>query len=111
MTITVAAKNSTQLVLTYSSVTPSACRVEVSESVSYSPLVHDVNSTLFTNAHLDSRSGSLGSGSKKRTFIAGTRPLARAVDGNVHSRAVQHHTKHHGRLTRVAVDTSDSSSY
>lgn len=62
----------TQAALAYTAPSGAACTVEVSESNTYSPLVHDVDTTMFTGSNLDSRPGSLNAGTA-RVFVVGTR--------------------------------------
>ncbi len=99
MTVTVPTKTSTQLVIKYPAPSASACTVEVSESATYAPLAHDVNSALFAGANLDTRTGSLGVGSSSRVFVAGTRIVAVALNSNNYSRALQANTLHYIRVT------------
>jgi len=77
--VSVVGVTSTQAVLTYTAPGAGACTVEVSESNTYSPLVNDVNSTLFTGA------GSDGGGAVGRTFVVGKRRTDLALDSNYYS--------------------------
>ena len=43
----------TQAVITYTAPDTNPCKVQVSENSSFSPLAHDVNPSIFTNADLD----------------------------------------------------------
>jgi hypothetical protein len=61
----------TQVVLSYSASTTSQCTVEVSTNSSYSPMVHAVDPTIFTNANLD---GQTNAGA--RQFVVGQRWIA-----------------------------------
>ena len=58
----------------------SACVVEASESNTYSPLVNDVNTTLFTGSDSDAtRTDWLGQGTTSRTMVVGTVPIDNRV--------------------------------
>jgi hypothetical protein len=87
----------TQAVLTYSSPTTSPCSILVSESASYSPLVNDVNPTLFSDSDKDNRPGSSSSGSEK-VFVIGKRSADLALDGIRYSRALQAYTTHYYKI-------------
>jgi hypothetical protein len=97
-TVTIPATSPTQAVLTYTAPSNSPCTVEVSESNSYSPLVHDVDSGLFPGANQDTRAGALA-GTSLRVFVAGTRDIETASDTNKYSRALQQNTLHYYRVT------------
>jgi len=88
----------TQAVLAYLAPNLSACSIEVSESASYSPLVHDVNPALFSGANLDSRIGSSIRG-RERIVVIGKRTVERASSGAAYSRALQAATLHYYRIT------------
>ncbi len=88
----------TQAILTYTAPDANACSVEVSESATISPLVHDVDPTLFAGSNLDSRAGSLSSG-RARVFVVGKRRAEKALNGHWYSRALQTVTKHYYRIT------------
>jgi hypothetical protein len=75
--VTIPATSPTQA-LTYTSPVNSACTVEISESSTYSPLVHDVDGSLFAGAGLDSRADSIDSAGNLRIFVAGTRAIQTA---------------------------------
>ena len=92
MQLTLAA-TSKQMMVSYTAPDTNVCTVEVSESPSYSPLVDDVNSSLFSGSNLDSRSGSLGMGATDRTFLVGTAPDMKGMISNLASDA-----KRYGRL-------------
>src|SRR5580693_377035 len=97
--VTVAATSPTQAVLTYTAPGNSACTVEISESINYSPLVHDVDGSLFAGAGLDNRAGAINSAGNLRIFVAGTRAIQKASDSNNYSRALQQGTQHYFRVT------------
>ena len=67
-------------------------------------LVDDLNSTLFTGADLDSRTGNLANGTW-RAFVVGKRTAERAADGNRYTRALQAFSRHVYTLTCGATVT------
>ncbi len=88
----------TQAILTYSSPTTNPCTVQVSQSSSYSPLVNDVNPSLFSGSNSDNRTGNI-SGSTQRVFVIGKRSADTALDGNRYSRALETYTTHYYKIT------------
>jgi hypothetical protein len=94
--VTVISTSNTQAVLGYAH--SGSCTFEVSQSPSYSPLVYDVDSSLFTGANSDSRSGSITSGTS-HIIVVGTRTTALALDSSKYSRALQAFTPHYIRVT------------
>lgn len=88
----------TQLSISYTAPNSSACTVEASESPTYSPLVHDVDTTLFAGSNQDNRDGAINVGTR-RVFVLGQRLSATALDSNVYSRALQAYTRHYVRTT------------
>jgi hypothetical protein len=89
---------STQAILRYTAPSNAACKVEVSESASFTPLVHDVDTALFTGADQDSRAESLSNGAE-RVFVIGKRRAEQAANGHWYSRALQALTAHYYRVT------------
>ena len=96
--LTVDGTTSTQAVLRYTAPTSAACTVQVSQSSSLQPLVHDVDPSLFPGENLDSRTGSLTSG-LQRIFVVGKRRADRGSDSHWYSRALQAYTLHYFLVT------------
>jgi hypothetical protein len=88
----------TQAILTYTAPDAGVCSVTVSESPTYSPLVHDVDPTLFAGSNLDSRPESMSSG-RSRVFVLGKRRAEKALNGHWYSRALQTVTTHYYKIT------------
>src|SRR5690242_15405440 len=94
LTVTVSATSPTQAILSYVAPDSQACTVEVSESATYTPLVHDVDPAIFAGGNLDSRTpGALSSGTS-RVFLVGARIIGRSSfpaggDFPLYSRALQ----------------------
>ncbi len=90
-----------EVILRYVAPTPAACTIEVSESATFTPLVNDINTALFTGSNSDFRNGAQG---RDRTFIigsAGTGINYAPIDltGKRSSRALQTNTDHFYRIT------------
>lgn len=101
--VRVQAVTNTQAVIAYTAgQSDSVCTMEVSESPTYSPLVHDVNGTLFPGENLDSRSTTINGG-RDRVFVVGKRDIDTGTDTKFYSRALQAYTIHYYRLTCDAV--------
>src|SRR5262249_51246628 len=96
--LTVVSISNTQAMLSYTAPDANPCSIEVSENSSYSPLVNDVNSTLFPGDNLDSRDGDIASGTS-RIVMLGRRLVRTAADGNRYSLALQTNTPHYARVT------------
>jgi hypothetical protein len=94
----VAGTTSTQAVIAYTAPDHNPCTVEVSESATYTPLVHDVDTVLFDGANSDSRAGSI-SNARARIFVAGKRRAEIGNDNWRYSRALQAYTAHYFRIT------------
>lgn len=93
--------SSTQTLLSYTAPDSSPCTIEVSESATYSPLVHDVDTSLFTASpavNSDDRAGNITSGTS-RQFIIGKRMAEKGSNGKWYSRALQANTVHYYRYT------------
>jgi len=108
--VSVLGVTNTQAVLQYTAPDASACTVAVSTSPTYSPLVHDVDSSIFAGSNLDNRPGSMSSG-VPRTFVAGTRDAEQGLNGHWYSRALQALTPHYyqiacGALTATGTFTT-----
>lgn len=88
----------TQAVIAYSAPSSAACTLEVSESASYTPLVHDVNAALFASSNADSRAGNVSIG-RSRTFVVGQRKSDKAASSRWYSRALKADTVHYCRVT------------
>ncbi len=100
VTVTVRGTTATQAILSYNLSAPSgsACLVEISESPSYAPLIHDVDGSLFSGSNRDSRSGSVLNGGS-HVFVAGTRGAAQlGLDVRRYSRALAANTIHYFRI-------------
>jgi len=90
----------TQAVIHYEAANPTPCQVQVSPNRSMSPLVPDVDPSLFAGANLDSRPGSISSPSgADRYFVVGKRRADVASDGNRYSRALQAFTEYYYLVT------------
>ena len=94
----VSGATATQAVVTYSAPTEKGCGVALSESATFTPVVNDVNGTLFTWADTDigAVTGSLTAGT--RVLVLGKR--AAQFSGNTsYSRALRADTTHYLRIT------------
>jgi hypothetical protein len=94
--VRIAGVSNTQAILTYGPPDRQPCTVEVSESKTFQPLVHDVDPKLFEGGS-DERSGSLN-GPSQRVFVAGKRKAQKASDGHWYSRALQANQDHYYRV-------------
>lgn len=111
--IAVVGFTATQAILAYEApVAPEVCKIEVSESVTYRPLVHDVDPVLFPGSDLDPLVGQMPGGTGRMVTV-GKRLTATGADGINYSRALQAGTKHYVRIScgavmRVATFTTQS---
>lgn len=95
-----------QAVISYTAPGARACTVEVSESPTYAPLVHDVNPALFPGSNSDQREGALSLG-RDRIFVVGRTGMGYfgsinpflATNKRRYSRALQVATLHYFRIT------------
>ena len=100
--VRVSGTTATQAVVTYTAPNTSACSLAVSETVDaqgnpQTPLIHDVDTTLFPGAGQDSRTGNIGSG-PLRIFVIGKRAAAMGADGRYYSRALATNTTYYGKI-------------
>ena len=98
--------SATQAILRYTSLLKRPCTVEVSESNTFRPLVHDVDPALFEGGS-DARSGRLN-WLGEHVFVVGQRKAQRARDGRWYSRALQANTVHYFRVDCVVASATGS---
>lgn len=91
----------TQIVIDYTAPTTAACSVEASKSSLYTPLAHDVNTSMYATSDQDSRAGSQSLGRWRRFVLGKQGPAAieAASDGIYYSRALQVDTDYYIRVT------------
>ena len=75
--------SNTQAVISYVAPNSNACTLKVTGSPSYSPLLEDVDESLYTGSSLDSRTDNYSAG-VYRVFVAGKRKADLASDGEHH---------------------------
>ncbi len=90
--------SNTQALITFAAPNDNPCTIRVSESPTMSPLVHAVDSALFSSADTVAAGAGL--------FVAGKRVTRHALDGNDYSLALQANTLHYwDRTCGSSVDT------
>jgi len=77
-----------QAQLTFTAPANTTCTVAASESPTLSPLLADVDPSLYSGSNQDNRTGSVNNGTS-RIFILGKRAAERALDGYFHSRSLK----------------------
>jgi hypothetical protein len=97
----------TQAILVYTAPTNQPCLLRVSESASFTPVVHDLDPALFHDANLDTRPGNANQGTR-RVFVIGKRTAEVALNGNRMSRALQVSTPHFFRISCGGVEATGS---
>jgi hypothetical protein len=88
-----------QLVISYNAPAGVACKIEVSESPTYAPLVHDVNGVLFTGSDSDLTRDGAYIHESLRVVTIGQRRIKAAMDGKRYSLSLQAATQHYIRLS------------
>ncbi len=90
----------TQAVIAYTAPAETrACKVEVSESPRYLPLVADADPRIFPQSNLDlNRTGTVAA-QRNRIVVIGRRVAEAGADGRRYSRALQAYTQHYVRVT------------
>lgn len=84
----------TQYIMNYTATNTSPCTIEISESNSYSPLVHYVDGSLFAGASSD---GQTNNG--PRIFVVGRRTTKPGLDARKYSLALAANTTHYYRIS------------
>lgn len=97
-TITAMQASATQEILSYTAPDSTACKVVISTSSNYTPIVHDVDSSLFTGSNMDNRAGALSNGTS-RVFVAGTRIGQVGNDSIRYSRSLEAYRLHYATIT------------
>lgn len=91
---------STQLVVSYTAPSLSACTLEASRESDYTPLALDVDTSYYSGASSDSRSGNITQG-RYRVFVIGKQgpsAIETASDGYTRSRALRAATEYYIRV-------------
>ena len=98
---------STQIVVSYTAPSASACTLEASPESDYTPLAIDVDTSYYSGASSDSRSGNITQG-RYRVFVIGKQgpaAIEQSSDGYTRSRALRAATLYYLRVT-CGADTS-----
>lgn len=95
----------TQYLSSYTAPSTNPCTWKISESATLTPLVHDVDPSLFSGSNSDARAEGYSSGTS-RVFVAGKRRAERGSDGFWYSRALQAYTLHYYEKTCDATVTT-----
>lgn len=88
----------TQMIMSYVAPDSTPCTWKVSESPSLTPLIHDVDTSLFSGSNSDARAEGYSSGTT-RVFVIGKRRAERGTNGFWYSRAMQVNTLHYYEKT------------
>src|SRR5579863_8120638 len=90
--------SNTQAMLSYTAPDTFPCVLEVSESATFTPLVHDVDTAIFAGSYSDSRPGNITVG-QARQFVIGKRDIelgnTGSNSGKYFSRALEADTTHY----------------
>jgi len=106
--------SATQVVIAYTAPDGNACTLQVSQSPTLTPLVPDVDPTIFAGANADLSRPSTVSDGLTRTVVIGQRTAQMATAGPYagvrhYSRALQAMTQHYGLIT--CPSTGDTASF
>jgi len=108
-TVSVVATSPTQAVLRISN--GAACSIEVSESPTYSPVVPDVDGTLFGGAGSDATRNTSLIGDNDKIVVIGKRRIDTTQIGTKVSRSLQQGTTHYYRICGTASGTFTTKTY
>ena len=108
LSVTVVGTSNTQAVLAYTAPDSSACTVQVSESNTLSPPVHDLDTALFSGANSDARPSGMSNGTA-RVFVVGKRlTQTSSTDSKNYSLALQANTTHYYSVACTGVTATGS---